>query len=390
MSASCVLYNETLFSQCSNISLHHLRVLALVRGSVGIFCFLLCLATFLFELVYICRKKASTTLQRLFVYLTLSTLFYTGVLSLHSEHFFQYNQEAQCIVCKMVGFLDEYTGCVQFLLTLGIIFKLLHKMSSFWQNSYLQGGCLSRHHMKLEIGFVATCFLLPLTVMWVPFLNTDDKPGSYGLQGAWCWIQAIQEDCQDSSKGYLEQLFLWYVPYAVVSTLSLICVVVIIIFLIYICLHYNLYRNKIRAVMTEILLLLPFLVAFSCVCMVEITIVVLLRYGRNYNLHLHKFPMLMCYAITTPIGGVVIPIAFFVYFLRRKGYSLPPHRLREVSNIRTVRPSSRVSVDSCTSKQERPNFLSNSDVAWETSSGSAVVVDPLLCESYSKYGSVES
>ena len=356
------------------------------------FCFVLCLATFLFELCYICRKKSSTTLQRLFVYLTFSNVLYTAVFSCHFEHYFEYSETVQCYLCKIIGLSDQYTGSVQLLLTLGISFKLFHKMSSFWRRKKINQGVLKRNHFKFEALFVALCFLLPLVVVWVPFL-TKSGPGSYSVDGAWCWIRVIQENCQDSPKGLFMQLLLWYIPFAAVSTLSLVCIVAIMVFLCYISCHHHEYRSKLRMALMDMMLLLPFLVALCCVWLVEVITIILVHLDRKGKFELNRYVLWMCYAITTPIGGVVIPIAFFVYFLRKKRY-VSSHKLRNVSNIRTVNPSTRVSANSHTSQQKRPGFLSNSDVDWETSNGSAVVVDDAaLLRSgsvYSKYGTMES
>ena len=258
----CTLHNETqFFSNCTGISVQDLKVLALVRGSVGMCCCVLCLATFLFELCYICRKKPSTTLQRLFVYLTFSNVVYTAVLSCHAEHYFEYSETVQCYLCKIIGFFDQYAGLVQLLLTLGISFKLFHKMLSFWCDKKFKKEFTQHHHLKFEAMFVSACIVLPLLVIWVPFLMKNG-PGDYGVDGAWCWIQVLQQDkCQGSYKGFLEQLFLWYIPYAAVSTLSLLCVLAIVGLLIYICCHHKIFRDKLRVVVMDMLLLLPFLVA---------------------------------------------------------------------------------------------------------------------------------
>ena len=103
--------NSTLdlfFSNCSNMNVGRVHQLAMVRGVAGVVCFVLCLATFLFELVYICRKKKSSTLQRFFVYLTFSSLLYSAALSFHLERYFLYDQQIQCYVCEVVGFFDQY------------------------------------------------------------------------------------------------------------------------------------------------------------------------------------------------------------------------------------------------------------------------------------------
>lgn len=143
----------------------------------------------------------------------------------------------------------------------------------------------------------------------------------------------------------------------------------------------------------DMLLLIPFLVVFCCVCLVEISIVVLLRIEALSG-RLNNHIMWMCYAVITPIGGVIIPIAFFFYFLRRKSQAAP-FKLREVSRAHaTMHNSERQTVNSRTSQQdERPKFLSNGDVSWD----SAVVIEQTLGKSQrafsesqqTKYGSLE-
>ena len=346
-----------LFVNCSNITLGHVHGLALVRGVVSMFCFLLCLAAFIFELVYICRMKGkSTTLQRLFVYLTISNVFYTGVLSLHVEHYFNYDEAVQCVVCMIVGFSDQYGGSVQLLLTLGIVVKLFHKVFSICRPKNISKGHFFHHHLKYEALFVVVCFVLPLMVIWIPFMNNG--PGGYGLDGPWCWIDSLADDCGDDTEAFLEQLLLWYVPFAAVSFASLFCIVAIIIFLIYICLHHNMKtRKNIITVLFDMLLLIPFLVVFCCVCLTEVSIVIIFR--ELVHSSINKYVTWMVYAIVTPIGGGVMPIAFFIYLLRKKNLSIP-HEMQDVSRARTVRDSERVSVNSYTSQQERPNFLSKS------------------------------
>jgi hypothetical protein len=369
----------------------HVHRLALVRGAVGMFCFLLCLATFLFEVVYICRKKKSTTLQRLFTCLTFSNLLYTMALSSHAV---SYSHHVDCYLCKVIGFFDQYTGSVQLILTLGIAVKLFHKVFSVCcerKKVVSTKGCLSRHHYFWEALFVVVSFAVPCAVVWFPF--TVSGSGSYGIEGPWCWIEILENSCHidSQSRGFLEQLLLWYVPYAVVCVVSLFCVAAIIVFLVYVCLrHYNKNRRRVVVAIMDMLLLMPFLVVFCLVCFVEVLVVVLLRIDK-LNGHLNTYTMWMVYAISTPIGGVVIPIAFFCYFLRQK--SQPGAvRLHQVSRAHaTLNPSERQSVNSHTSQQDRPRFLTESDVGWETSNASAVVIPHSAVGSLrSQYGSIES
>ena len=120
--------------------------------------------------------------------------------------------------------------------------------------------------------------------------------------------------------------------------------------------------------------------------LVEIITVILVRVNREENkIELNRHTLWMSYAITTPIGGVVIPIAFFVYFLRMKRYSISQKPCKS-SNIRTMKPSTRVSAKSCTDQQDRPNFLS-----YDEFTDLSVVVDPPLLGANShsiNYGSI--
>ena len=350
---------EDLFFNCTNFTTQ-VDDLVLVRGSTAIVCFCLCLVTFIFELIYIRHKKKSTTLQRLFVYFTVSNLFYTAALSLHLQQFFIYDVKAQAHFCEVIGFFDQYSGLVQLLLTTGIILKLFHKFSTFCCATKFSRN-LTLHHYKFEAVFVAVCFILPLFVVWL----YRDGSGQY-VSGPWCLMYELK-DCSYSNKVFLKQLFLWYIPFAAISFLCLICITAIIAFLIYI--HFW-YRIKIHVVITGILLLLPFLVVFVLVC---ITFVILLSSLSNYT-------MWMIYVVTTSIRGVVIPIAFFLHKKKFK----TEQRFANISiNACTVQSSMRVSANSYTSRQERPHFLSNSDVETD----SLVVVHPSIVQK-SKYGAV--
>ena len=101
------------YASCTNLS--HFRSLSLTRGTTVGVCFLLCLL----KLVLICASKTWKTIhQRLFLYLTISTILYLAILTLHFEHYFDY--PGQDKFCVAVGFLDEYSGMVQLFFTLGI------------------------------------------------------------------------------------------------------------------------------------------------------------------------------------------------------------------------------------------------------------------------------
>ena len=350
--------NKTLaiVSSCTSLPENEIRNLALVRGLVSIVCFCLCLVTFVLELFHICSKRNSTTLQRFFIYLTVSTLLYTGALSLQIKHPFDYAHGWQCeVFCTVIGLLNQYTGSVQLLVILGMIVKLFHTISSLCCTSNRLFVEFIRHHQcKIEALFVVLCFSLPCIVIWIPFTMDD---GSYGGYGPWCWINILKEDCNASMKGIVEVTLFWYIPFALVSALSLIITVEIAIFLLYVSSCHKIIRNKVRAVMTEMLFLLPFLFIFCCLCIAELVVMVRLQHVKDYYESIHI--MWIFSAFSAPVGGIVISTPLFLYFFKMRNRS-PASGQLNISDIHTVKPSTRISVASYTSQQERPNFLSRS------------------------------
>ena len=272
-------------------------------------CFSLCILTLILELVYFCRKRSvSTTLSRMFVYLTFSSVLYTGVMSFHIGYGIA---QDHCYFCVIIGFLDEYTGLVQLCLTAGVVVKLLHKLIT---TSFCEHGVVShRHHLRIEAAFVTVSFVLPLLIVWIPFIMRN---GHYGPYGPWCWISRMGTDCSRSVSGLLEELLLiWYVFFSVVSILSLLCTIIIVAFLIYtyykVSKHGKI-RGKLRTVITGYCLLLPFLIIFTIICLIEVSVVIFK--SKSFN----TFEAWTLYAITTPIGGVAVPIGILIFFVRKQ------------------------------------------------------------------------
>ena len=189
--------NETdIKINCTDLTLHQGEIAALTRGLTGVICFLMCSIALVFQGTYICHSRNTNTLQRLILYLTVSTVLYTGVLSLHLEHYFRY--EGQEKFCVAIGALSLYTSSVQLLLILWITLLLFHRLFSLSETyNYLAMKCKPKSNccsIQLkqgcccEILFCIFCFLLPWTLIWIPLL---DGPGSYGAAGPWCWIQSV-------------------------------------------------------------------------------------------------------------------------------------------------------------------------------------------------------
>ena len=174
----------------------------------------------------------------------------------------------------------------------------------------------------------------------------------------------MERDCQKSMSGLMEELLIWYIPFGFVSVLSLLCILVMVAYLVYI--YYKVrnegkMRAKLRTVITDYCLLLPFLIILTMVCLIEVSVVV---FKWKY---LNMFGAWALYAVITPVGAVAVPIGFLLFFIRKQKDIPVQGGVSVESNAQqTVPPSTRLSPNSYTDQQER-NFLSPSD-EWTTDS----------------------
>ena len=322
------------FKMMSNLSGGWYRLIT-VRGSVSLVCFLLCSLIFILEIVYFCRRGIiSSTLRRMFVYLTFSSMLYTAVLSMYLGYSIA---QKHCYYCIIIMLLEENAGLVQLCLTLGVVIKLLYEViaTNLCQNQVKR--FLHHHGKAIECSYVFLSFFLPLLITWAPFrMVSDCRPFTFSI-----W------------------LFIFYVLFGFVSVLSLLCFLIMVAYLVYI--YYKVRKGKmhikLRTVINDYCQLLPFLIIS--------VIVDLIRVLFNLNF------LDDVWAIVTPIGAVTFPIGFLILFIRkqrdipiRNGEYIECNDLHE-----TAPPSTRLSPNSYTDQQER-NFLSPIN-EWTTGSTKA-------------------
>ena len=302
----------TSFVNCINLTIKEFHDLALFRGIAGGGCCLLCVLTLVLIIIH---RAFKTILQRLFLYLTISTIAYCGVLTLHVEHYF-HPYEGQKVFCIAIGFLDQYTGSVQLLFTFGITAFLFYKVcelcSSCVPIARLGGGGEEWRECRMvaEISWVLFSFVIPLAFNWLPFIFTP-----YGETGPWCWIDSVRDDCSASESGYWEQMLLWYIPLATVAFCSLLLLLIMMGVFIWICKDAQRARQRIESgVIKQSLLLLAFLVFFCALCAIEVSIRTITHRSNDYS----NYGVWIIYALSTPVSAAIIPIAFFFYLYSSK------------------------------------------------------------------------
>ena len=116
------------------------------------------------------------------------------------------------VSCKLTAFLVQYSLLVKLLFTSWLTFHLFFYVVFF------------RNFQRLEWLYVSTSTLLPLLVVWIPFIHD-----SYGVSIS-CHIRSWNDGCASSDyvTGIVEQFVLYYGPAIVSLIVNIIAVVVMV------------------------------------------------------------------------------------------------------------------------------------------------------------------
>ena len=165
------------------------------------------------------NRVCGTLLKRLsFELIALSVLGqFNSALQL--VHYYHHDEK----YCKVNGFFGQYFQSVGLLLVLGIsvalFFKIGEKLFPSWRLFHCcknaKEKMFTRYDMKIskpEVAIVASVIVLPLLIDWIPFTTN-----SYGQHATWCWIRALEQNCSTNTAGQWEQIWLWDVPFGIVS-----------------------------------------------------------------------------------------------------------------------------------------------------------------------------
>lgn len=199
------------YLNCTNLTYTQLNNMNLSRGVVAVFCVLLLVAM----LTVLCAIKAyKSVVQRLFLYLIVITIVDEMCNVAVMEHRFHYPH--QDVVCAAVGFATHWCSSVVVECAVGVIaYTVLLICVSFRRNGLPTTTLSRKARVFLEVLYLIVIILLPLTVIWIPFLN-----GNYGLAVAWCWIRTVHENCEKVAE--LEQLIMGYGGFEIVSIAGIV------------------------------------------------------------------------------------------------------------------------------------------------------------------------
>jgi len=278
----------------ANYSDQQFATVAKARRFTAIACCVILFVMILFVILAICKgKKRVKPLKRLTIWLTATTLPYELFLAICSKPH-SYCQDA----CKAIGFLIQYFGSVQLLLTLGIGVAILIKVSKaikperHLKTEEFTCCCCKCKISILEIVSLVLGFVLPLIKLRV-FATY-----SYGDAVPWCSITTFKNNCTTDfarriQLPYLDDILFTFVLFI---TLALFCTSLCLL-----CYVIRKGKGSWKIVSDS----LVFLFFMAVLCVIEIP--------ANYVLPFICIEQtlgvwLFC-AVSIPIKGILIPTA---------------------------------------------------------------------------------
>ena len=361
---------QSLYSYCSNISMTDVHNLVLMRGVTGIICFLLCLLSFILEIIYLCSKRGSTVLQRFFLYVIVSNLLRAAFLSMDVfSHKDSLNVNKG--FCEAIGFLSQYFASFQLLTIIAMMLLMFRNLLTFNQKymkfcSKLSAKLCSLKHNKLclklsaksDFSVILILFLIPSLYTWIPFTIGG---GRYGDAGPWCWLKAFDSNCTSITADFILETAFWNVPFGVVLIFCLVCVTTYLIFFLYLSLCRVVSYQRMKPVMVDTFILFLFLALYTTLCVIEVSALMVVHFKEARS----SYSWLVLYAVTLPIGEISLSLSSFVHFFR---FMCKPSMKAQVLNNSIskfshkgkIPPSTKVSVNSYTSQRDRPYLLSPS------------------------------
>lgn len=289
---------------CTNFTTHQLKNINLARSLSGILCMTI-VALILVVLIF--YKAFKSTLQRLFLYITASTVIEEAAFSLAAEHQFYYSSQNE--LCAYYGFFLEWTVSVTNYLILCKIFYLFYLVCA-----HCQGNGGNPHGRKYQWLLEVFCLLLaicfPLTYLWIPFVH-----GTYTLAGGWCWIRTIDQTCNDV--GLNDEIIFGY---GVFETVGIITILLTILFAVLYCrlaYTHKIVRHQHLITLRQTLFLLGFL----------ITSVIVLSCGFAVRIYTglvkaeEEYALWIMLAIAPPIYQIIYPLGFLVYLYTLKKFN---------------------------------------------------------------------
>ena len=192
---------------CADYESTDLKIVSILRASVGSFSALCCLGVIAVILLY---KKYGFFIQRQILYLAVAACVHSLSYPLSRVNYYT-TRPILDPYCQFGGFFNLYTSwtevfgicCITFYLFAKTVLKV-------------------KQPERIEPVCIIVMFLAPFSWTWVPF-----KYHAFGTAGGWCDIRILDENCSSFRLGKILRFTLWYGPFYVILLIIFICTITI-------------------------------------------------------------------------------------------------------------------------------------------------------------------
>lgn len=298
-----------LILNCSkaNNTIHQLKAYNLVWSISGL---TMAAVTLAILVALLLARGYRSPLQRLFLYLTVSTLLSLTNNSLNLVlHFDNFNSN----VCTAIGYTDVCLFTTSLLLASGIGLYLL------FITYYLAQGKPLPKVGKLKQGLFEMVYLL--AVVAIPPGAMTKNVDKFGVAGPLCWIQAYSEDCSRIHQEFELQILVTFT--AIMAINIAIFVLLKLISCLLACRQEHVRVQHVR--MAKRASLLVTCLGISLI----INITSLWCHHKRADMET-PFPILLVVATLVPSSPVIIPIGFMLYLNSTKKFKTLQSAMRRL------------------------------------------------------------
>ena len=277
---------------CTELNVTQLKSINMTQSLTAFACLIIVTVI----LLQICLFKAyRTVFQRMFLYLIVSAWILEAQISVRIEHQFYY--EGQHHMCKMYGFLTQWSVISMFLFSLGIIIHLLYLV--FSQIKGKSPTSISQKSKTLELFYIVAVCIVPGTYLWIPFIHDN-----YGLAGAFCWMRALDENC--TNVGLEDQVIFGYGFSIISGIVGVFATIALLVLYCRIAQHFP----EAKKLLLRTLILVIFLLAF--VLVISLALVVRL-YTAITGRH-QTYSVWIMHGVAIPICHIIFPVGYLICF----------------------------------------------------------------------------
>ena len=326
--------NSTLFEP-------HFLAINLIWCSVSLLSFVMCfVATLLSVYQFYWKTKMVSTerTEKLLLYLVIFSMAYSFVNCFQWFRLLvQYGKPETSVGCAIVGFGITYFGDGILVIAFCIgIHLLLLVCRPKCLNSITEEEKLKRYK-RLELGYIISAIITPVPFVVWPWINYR-----YGPAGQWCWIKTRDENCNELTDGFIQQILLGYLWVFVLIAFSTVVTATTSGLLCY-------YRKK-RIVLGQkdnyIYIKIRSLLFYLVVTLV-VNVIAVANRSIQWKHKDSPYPLVFVHAIAYPFWGSLsaIVVYFVVYYnWKRVGQHRKPkpflQQTKEAVTMRTCDPYS--------------------------------------------------